>query len=37
MKIFKLSNLIAIVFKPVIFVAGISLMFIVVTSIQYGM
>ena len=37
MWLFKLSNLIAIVFKPVIFVAGISLMFIVVTSIQYGM
>lgn len=32
--IFKLSNLIAIIFKPVIFVVGISLMLIVIVSMQ---
>ena len=36
LKIFSISNLIAIVFKPVIFVLGISLMLIVVVSIQKG-
>lgn len=33
-KIFSLSNLIAIAFKPVIFVAGMSLMLIVIVSMQ---
>ena len=33
-KIFNLSNLLAIAFKPVIFVAGISLMLIVIVSMQ---
>ncbi len=37
LKIFSLSNLIAIVFKPVIFVIGISMMLIVIVSMQHGM
>lgn len=37
LKIFSISNLIAIVFKPVIFVIGISLMLIVIVSVQHGM
>ena len=35
-KLFTISNLIAIVFKPLIFVAGISLMLIVIVSMQNG-
>jgi hypothetical protein len=37
LKLFSLSNLIAIVFKPVIFVIGISMMLIVIVSMQHGM